>query len=96
MGMAMRIRDLLGEDVWHGSPHHFDRFSTDHMDSGEGCQEYGWGLYFTSTSGGRALPHLAADGAGGVHRLGNAVTGTGWQHAGPAIVRYDCQRDCNL
>jgi hypothetical protein len=49
MGMAMRIRDLLGEDVWHGSPHHFDRFSTDHMDSGEGSQEYGWGLYFTST-----------------------------------------------
>jgi hypothetical protein len=47
--MAMRIRDLLGEDVWHGSPHHFDRFSTDHMDSGEGSQEYGWGLYFTST-----------------------------------------------
>jgi hypothetical protein len=38
MGMAMRIRDLLGEDVWHGSPHHFDRFSTDHMDSGEGSQ----------------------------------------------------------
>jgi hypothetical protein len=49
MGMAMRIRDLLGEDVWHGSPHHFDRFSTDHMGSGEGSQEYGWGLYFTST-----------------------------------------------
>ena len=47
--MAMRIRDLLGEDVWHGSPHHFDRFSTDHMGSSEGSQEYGWGLYFTST-----------------------------------------------
>ena len=47
--MAMRIRDLLGGDVWHGSPHHFDRFSTDHMDSGEGSQEYDWGLYFTST-----------------------------------------------
>lgn len=45
----MRIRDLLGEDVWHGSPHQFGRFSTDHMDSGEGSQEYGWGLYFTST-----------------------------------------------
>jgi hypothetical protein len=39
MGMAMRIRDLLGEDVWHGSPHHFDRFSTDHIGSGEGSQE---------------------------------------------------------
>jgi hypothetical protein len=49
MGMAMRIRDLLGEDVWHGSPHHFDRFSTDHMDSSEGSQEYGRGLYLTTT-----------------------------------------------
>jgi hypothetical protein len=30
-------------------PAPFDRFSTDHMGSGEGSQEYGWGLYFTST-----------------------------------------------
>lgn len=40
----------LTEDVaWHGSPHKFDSFSTDHIGSGEGAQAYGWGLYFTET-----------------------------------------------
>ena len=34
--------------AWHGSPHQFDRFSTLHVDSGEGTQNEGWGLYFTS------------------------------------------------
>ena len=48
--MAMRIRDLLGEDVWQArQPAHFDRFSTDHMGSSEGSQEYGKGLYLTTT-----------------------------------------------
>lgn len=34
-------------DVWHGSPHSFDKFSTEHIGSGEGGQMFGWGLYFT-------------------------------------------------
>lgn len=33
--------------AYHGSPHRFDRFSTDYMGTGEGNQSYGWGLYFT-------------------------------------------------
>src|SRR5690606_17772255 len=33
--------------AWHGSPHRFDRFSTQAIGSGEGAQAYGWGLYFT-------------------------------------------------
>jgi len=32
---------------WHGSPHLFDRFSTEFIGSGEGQQAFGWGLYFT-------------------------------------------------
>jgi hypothetical protein len=34
--------------AWHGSPHKFDKFTTDKMGTGEGAQAYGWGLYFTS------------------------------------------------
>ena len=33
--------------LFHGSPHSFDKFSTDYMGTGEGAQAYGWGLYFT-------------------------------------------------
>jgi hypothetical protein len=49
----MRITDLyearkpVDEDLWHGSPHNFDRFSTDHLGTGDGEQIHGWGLYFT-------------------------------------------------
>lgn len=32
--------------AYHGSPHIFDRFSLDHIGTGEGAQAYGWGLYF--------------------------------------------------
>lgn len=35
------------EDVFHGSPHKFDRFSTEHIGKGEGAQMFGWGLYFS-------------------------------------------------
>lgn len=34
-----------GIDVWHGSPHDFDKFSLDKIGSGEGAQAYGHGLY---------------------------------------------------
>ncbi len=34
--------------VWHGSPHTFDKFLMSKMDTGEGNQSYGAGLYFTS------------------------------------------------
>jgi len=33
--------------LWHGSPHNFDKFSTDKIGTGEGYQSFGWGLYFT-------------------------------------------------
>ena len=37
--------------AFHGSPHRFDRFSTEFMGSGEGNQAFGWGLYFTDLKG---------------------------------------------
>lgn len=33
--------------AWHGSPHEFDKFSTEKIGTGEGAQAFGWGLYFT-------------------------------------------------
>lgn len=32
--------------AYHGSPHRFDRFTTEAIGTGEGAQAYGWGLYF--------------------------------------------------
>jgi len=33
--------------IFHGTPHKFDKFSTDKMGTGEGGQAFGWGLYYT-------------------------------------------------
>ena len=41
-----RDQDTLFQPAYHGSKHIFDRFSLDHIGSGEGAQAYGWGLYF--------------------------------------------------
>lgn len=35
--------------AYHGSPHDFDRFSLDHIGTGEGAQAYGHGLYFAES-----------------------------------------------
>lgn len=32
--------------AYHGSPYRFDKFSLDHIGSGEGAKAYGYGLYF--------------------------------------------------
>jgi len=34
------------QPAYHGSPHIFDKFTLDHIGSGEGAQAYGHGLYF--------------------------------------------------
>lgn len=34
------------QSAYHGSPHIFENFSTEHIGSGEGNQAHGWGLYF--------------------------------------------------
>ena len=38
--------DSMFAAAWHGTPHKFDRFSTEHIGTGEGAQAYGYGLYF--------------------------------------------------
>ena len=37
---------IFYQPAWHGSPHKFDKFSTDYIGTGEGAQVHGWGLYF--------------------------------------------------
>ena len=41
---ASQVRQ--GIKAYHGSPHSFDRFSTEQIGTGEGAQAYGQGLYF--------------------------------------------------
>ncbi len=36
-------------DVWHASPHKFDRFDSSHIGMGEGQQAFGHGLYFAES-----------------------------------------------
>ena len=36
-------------DVYHGSPHKFDRFDASKIGSGEGSQQYGYGLYLAQS-----------------------------------------------
>ena len=43
--------DVLYQRAWHGSPHIFDAFSTEHIGTGEGAQAHGWGLYFAADRG---------------------------------------------
>tara|TARA_R110000782_G_scaffold103381_4_gene190850 strand:+ start:90 stop:3440 length:3351 start_codon:yes stop_codon:yes gene_type:complete len=38
-------------DAWHGSPHKFDNFSMSNINTGEGAQAYGHGLYFAEGKG---------------------------------------------
>lgn len=44
--MAQREGKELDQAAYHGSPHVFDKFTLDHIGSGEGAQAYGHGLYF--------------------------------------------------
>lgn len=41
--------NILFQTAYHGSPYGFDEFSTDKVNSGEGSQHYGWGIYLTSS-----------------------------------------------
>jgi hypothetical protein len=51
IGRDYPLKALINEmgqvDVWHGSPHRFDKFTTEKIGTGEGAQAFGWGLYFT-------------------------------------------------
>lgn len=56
MGMLNVVKQSIEKGrekikAYHGSPHDFDKFSTEHMGSGEGAQAYGRGLYFAQREG---------------------------------------------
>ena len=38
--------EQLFQPAYHGSPYKFDKFTLDHIGTGEGNQAFGWGLYF--------------------------------------------------
>ena len=51
MGVFTQVAKLVDEGAkrikaYHGSPHDFDKFSTENIGTGEGAQAYGHGLYF--------------------------------------------------
>ena len=39
-------KNVYYQAAYHGTPHKFEEFSTEHIGSGEGAQAHGWGLYF--------------------------------------------------
>lgn len=43
--------NIYFQSAFHGSPHKFDKFTLDHIGSGEGAQAHGWGLYFSLDKG---------------------------------------------
>jgi len=47
-GAAEEGAEMAGKGIraYHGSPHEFERFSTEKIGTGEGAQAYGHGLYF--------------------------------------------------
>ena len=56
MGILNAVRAGLEEGTkrikaYHGSPHDFDKFSTENIGTGEGLQNYGKGLYFAEREG---------------------------------------------
>ena len=42
------VSGAFAQRAWHGSPHVFESFSTEHIGTGEGAQAHGWGLYFAA------------------------------------------------
>ncbi|DBA35080.1 TPA_asm: hypothetical protein vir555_00054 [Caudoviricetes sp. vir555] len=46
LDMAAQGRTQFQAAAYHGSPHTFDKFSTEKIGTGEGAQAYGYGLYF--------------------------------------------------
>ena len=56
MGVFTQVAKLVDDGAkrikaYHGSPHDFDKFSTENIGTGEGLQNYGKGLYFAEREG---------------------------------------------
>jgi len=73
----------------HGTPHEFERFSTEAIGTGEGAQAFGWGLYFAeareTAEGYRA--RLSADPVHQIEIDGELVDAPGWDPSLPPRER---------
>lgn len=54
---AAKVMEMAIGPLFHVSPHKFDRFSMDHLGTGEGAQSYGKGLYFAEQPNGPTANH---------------------------------------
>lgn len=45
--VGARRSDAFNQAAYHGTAYTFDKFTLDHVGSGEGVQAHGWGLYFS-------------------------------------------------
>jgi GGDEF domain-containing protein len=48
---ALADETVETHEAYHGSARKFDKFSLEHVGSGEGAQAFGWGLYFAEAPG---------------------------------------------
>ncbi len=77
--------DIVSEKmVYHGTPHQFTEFDTDKINSGEGAQAFGWGLYFTDTHG------IAAWYKNNVHEIhiDSEMRKIGYKNSAPVNTAY--------
>lgn len=67
----------LFQPLYHGSPHDFERFSLQHVGTGEGAAAFGWGLYFAENRDVAAGYHdrLAGDPQVRRMKIGSLVVG---------------------
>ena len=47
IGSFSRVKNILRQDAYHGSPYTFDRFSLANVGTGEGFARFGWGINLT-------------------------------------------------
>ncbi len=77
-----------GIDVYHGSPHDFDRFDLSKIGTGEGAQAYGHGLYFADN------PDVAKAYAEALPRVGNEpFDGSNPLHAASMAIHESGSRE---
>ena len=75
---------VLGLNVFHGSPHKFDKFDMSKVGTGEGAQAYGHGLYLAeqpSTAAAYKQAGLTTNWADHVNKIGDTV----FDQLGPTI-----------
>lgn len=82
----------IDEDVFHGSPHKFKKFSMDQVGNGEGRSRFGWGLYFTDTE--EVAEHYRTKLANQFTYMGRPVQPESWVHTAIyLLVKNDMDKD---